>query len=36
LEYFPLHQRQHMWFMHGGSSPNFLRIVKQHLNPELR
>jgi len=35
LEYVPLHERQHMRFMHAGSSPNFLRSVKQHLNPEL-
>jgi hypothetical protein len=28
----PLHQRQHMWFMHDGAPPYFLRIVRQHLN----
>jgi hypothetical protein len=27
----PLHQRQHMWYMHDGASPHFVRIVTQHL-----
>jgi hypothetical protein len=32
LEHVPLHQRQHMWFMHDGAPPHLLRIVGQHLN----
>jgi hypothetical protein len=32
LEHVPLHQRQHMRFMHCGPPPHFLRIVLQHLN----
>jgi hypothetical protein len=32
LEHVPLHQRQHMWFMHDGTPPHFLRIFRQHLN----
>jgi hypothetical protein len=32
LEHVPLHQRQHMWFMHDGVPPHFLRIVRQHLS----
>jgi hypothetical protein len=32
LEHMPLHQRQHMWFMHDGAPPQFLRTVRQHLS----
>jgi hypothetical protein len=32
LGHVPLHQRQHMWFMHDGTPPHFLRIVGEHLN----
>jgi hypothetical protein len=32
----PIHQRQHMWFMHGGAPPHFLHTVTQHLNQTLR
>jgi hypothetical protein len=32
LEHVPLHQRQHMWFMHDGAPTHFLRVVRQHLN----
>jgi hypothetical protein len=32
LEHVPVHQRHHMWFMHDGAPPHFLRTVKQHLN----
>jgi hypothetical protein len=28
----PLHQQQHMWFMHDRTSPHILRTVRQHLN----
>jgi hypothetical protein len=32
LEHVPLSQRkQHMWFMHDGTQPRFLRIFRQHL-----
>jgi hypothetical protein len=34
LEHVPLHQ-QHMWLMHDGAPPNFLHIVRQHLNQTL-
>jgi hypothetical protein len=27
-----LRHRQHMWFMHDGAPPHFLRTVRQHLN----
>jgi hypothetical protein len=32
LEYVPLYQRQHKWFLHDGAPPHSLRIVRQHLN----
>jgi hypothetical protein len=32
LEHVPVHQRQHMWFMHDGAPPRFICIVRQHLN----
>jgi hypothetical protein len=32
LEHVPLHHRQHIWFMHDGTPPHFLRIIRQHLN----
>jgi hypothetical protein len=32
LEHVPIHQRQHMWFMHGGAPPHFILTVRQHLN----
>jgi hypothetical protein len=32
LEHVPLDQSQHVWFMHDGAQPQFLCIVKQHLN----
>jgi hypothetical protein len=31
FEHVPLHQ-QHMWFMHDGTPPHYLRVVRQHLN----
>jgi hypothetical protein len=32
LEHVPLRQRQHMWFIHDGTPPHFLRIARQDLN----
>jgi hypothetical protein len=32
FEHVPLHQRQHMWFMHDGAPPHFLCVFRQHLN----
>jgi hypothetical protein len=31
LEHMPLHQWQHMWFMHDGAPPQFLHTIRQHL-----
>jgi hypothetical protein len=35
LEHAPLHQRQHMRFMHDGAPPHFVSFVGQHLNQTL-
>jgi hypothetical protein len=32
LEHVPLHQQQHMLFMHDGAAPHFLQIVRWYLN----
>jgi hypothetical protein len=31
LEHVPVHQQQHMWFMHDRAPPHFLRTVRQRL-----
>jgi hypothetical protein len=36
LEHVPLHQWQHMWFMHDGAPPHFVLIIRQHLNQTFR